>query len=145
MLFRSPEFDPGIIAVDVSHCDVHANETGLPPYMKLKLKAHVIYRPGFYVYDTTKDLAFFDQLMNTGNIVEYSIRFFQRLDKKKYFVRGLLVGTSMRVVEQGDSFSSPKGGFLVLDHRYSQLALQELAPAVYLVDAEPANIPELGT
>ena len=86
-----------------------------------------------------------DQLMNTGNIVEYSIRFFQRLDKKKHFVRGLLVGMSMRVVEQGDSFSSPKGGFLVLDHRYSQLALQELAPAIYLVDAEPTSIPELGT
>jgi hypothetical protein len=142
--FLLPEFDPGVIAVDVSGCDVTANSTGLPPFMKLRPQAIREQREDFRVYDVTQDPNFFAQLENTGNIVECAIRYFQRLDKSKYFVRGLLVGFALKLIKQGDRLSSPKGAFMVLDHRYANLAIPELAPSMYLVDAEPPDIGELG-
>jgi len=143
--FTDPQFDPGVIAADLSQCDLNANATGLSPRVKLQPNAFVVYpHPHSFVYDVTKDPTFFNQSNNTGNVVEYAIRYFQRLDKKKYFVRGLLIGTSMGLVVKGERVSSPKGAMMVLDHRYSSLAIPELAPAIYLVEAEPADLGQLG-
>lgn len=99
--FEDPRYDPGLIAVDASHCDLKANATGLPPHVKLKADALVVQNSAGRIYDLTKDKSFFKEMENTGNIVEYAIRYFHALAaKNRYCVRALLVGTLEQAVER---------------------------------------------
>lgn len=142
--FQEAEFDPGVIVVDVSSCNVHANALGLPPYLKLRVDAITRTSSNSYIYDVTRDPEFYGQIANQGNIVDYAIRYFQKIDKSKYRVRALLVGTTMKIVRQEGTISSPKGAFMIVDAGYPQLAIQELAPAIYLVDGvETENLRSL--
>jgi hypothetical protein len=135
--FKNAAFDPGLIVVDLSNCDVEANEKGLPPYLKLLPNALTVNKLG-RIYDLSRDPEFFNQPENTGNLVELAIRYFhQMVELNRYSVRALLIGTSMgvRTVEKG-VLGSPKGAILVVDSRYPQLTLQELATQIYLVDTQ---------
>jgi hypothetical protein len=132
--FTDAAYDPGLIVVDVSNCDVDSNETGLPAQMKLRLDALTVTEYG-RIYDLSSDPEFFDQKENTGNLIEYAIRYFHQMaEYKKYRVRALLIGISMgvRTAEKG-ALGSPKGAIMIVDSRYPQLALQELATQIYLV------------
>lgn len=131
--FASSQYDPGLIVVDTSGCNPFANSTGLPPRVKLRQDKFVSYSPRRWIYDTTQDPEFFTLPENQGNIVRYAIDYFRMLDKSTYYVRGILVGFAMRIVSQDDRISAPKGAFMVIDHQFPHLAIQELAPAIYLV------------
>jgi hypothetical protein len=136
--FRDPQFDPGLIVVDISNCNVNSNETGLPPHLKLRSDAFVNQNRLGRIYDVSKDTELFDQQENTGNVMEFAIRYFHEMaSTNKYFVRALLVGISMGVMtfEKG-ILGAPKGSIMVVDSRYPQLALQELSPQIYLVDTQ---------
>jgi hypothetical protein len=140
--FKNAAFDPGLIVVDLSNCDVEANEKGLPPYLKLLSNALSVNKLG-RIYDLSRDPDFFNQPENTGNLVELAVRYFHRMvGLNRYCVRALLIGTSMgvRTVEKG-VLGSPKGAILVVDSRYPQLALQELATQIYLADTQ-SPLPE---
>lgn len=52
----------------------------------------------------------------------------------RYFVRALLVGIPMGIRENAGNFDARKGDVMFVDSRYPNLALQELASAIYLVD-----------
>jgi hypothetical protein len=135
--FTDPAYDPGLIVVDISNCDVDSNETGLLAHVKLRLDALTANEYG-RIYEVSKDPEFFDQKENTGNLIEYAIRYFHQMaEYKKYHVRALLIGISMGVkaVQKG-SLGSPKGAVLIVDSRYPQLALQELAKQIYLIDTQ---------
>ena len=71
----------------------------------------------------------FNQQENTGNVIEYAIRYFHEMaSTNKYHVRALLVGISMGVMTFGKGIlGAPKGSIMVVDSRYPQLALQELS------------------
>ena len=136
--FEDPKFDPGLIVVDISNCDVNSNETGLPPHLKLRSDALVIQNEQGRIYDISRDPEFFDQPENTGNVVEFAVRYFHQMAAvNRYHVRALLVGISMgiRTVEKG-VLGAPKGSVMVVDSRYPQLALQELSRQIYLVDTQ---------
>ena len=135
--FNGASYDPGLIVVDVSNCDVDSNESGLPAQMKLRADALTRTNSGL-IYDLSRDPEFFEQQENTGNVVEYAIRFFHQMaEYKRYRVRALLIGISMglRTTENG-TLGSPKGAIMIVDSRYPQLALPELAKQIYLVDTE---------
>jgi hypothetical protein len=135
--FVDPQYDPGIIAVDVSRCNVNANSTNLPPLVKLKKDALIVQNSEGFVYDLRKDPEFFKQLENTGNLIEYAIRYFHSMaEKNLYCVRALLVGMALKIVAQGDTVSAPKGSVLIVDSRYPELAIQNLSRAIYLVDTQ---------
>ena len=90
------------------------------------------------IYDISRDPEFFDQPENTGNVVEFAVRYFHQMAAvNRYHVRALLVGISMgiRTVEKG-VLGAPKGSVMVVDSRYPQLALQELSRQIYLVDTQ---------
>lgn len=136
--FRDPQFDPGLIVVDISNCDVNSNETGLPPHLKLRSDALVVQNELGRIYDISCDPEFFDQPENTGNVVEFAVRYFHMMASvNRYHVRALLVGISMgvRTFEKG-VLGAPKGSLMVVDSRYPQLPLQELSRQVYLVDTQ---------
>ncbi len=136
--FRDPQFDPGLIVVDISNCDVHSNETGLPPHLKLRSDAILVQNELARIYDIPADPEFFDQPENTGNVVEFAVRYFHEMAAiNRYHVRALLVGISMgvRTFEKG-ILGAPKGSVMVVDSRYPQLALQELSRQIYLVDTQ---------
>lgn len=135
--FADSGFDPGLIVVDVSNSDVSANSTGLSPVMKLDPGAFVVRNARGFVYDISKDPAFFTQPENVGNIIDWSVRFFHMMaEPGRYFVRALLVAISMSVHETAGIFDARKGAVILVDSRYPQLAVQELAPAIYLVDTQ---------
>jgi hypothetical protein len=144
--FKDFSYDPGLIVVDISNCDIDSNETGLLP--RVKLRADVC-KPSIsgWIYELSRDPDFFEYPENTGNVVEYAIRFFQQMaEYNRYCVRALLIGVSMGVktIEEG-VLGSPKGAVMVVDSRYPQLALPELAPQIYLVDTQaplPASVQE---
>jgi hypothetical protein len=134
--FRDAQFEPGLIVVGISNCDVNSNSTGLPPHMKLRPDAIVVQNERGRIYDIFRDPEFFDQRENTGNVVEFAIRYFHRMAKSnRYHARALLVGISMgvRTFEKG-VLGTPKGSIMVVDSRYPQLAVQELSRQIYLVD-----------
>jgi hypothetical protein len=56
---------------------------------------------------------------------------------ERYRVRALLIGISMGVgtAEEG-VLGRPKGAIMIVDSRYPQLALRELATQIYLVDTQ---------
>ena len=138
--FRDPGFDPGLIVLDISNCDVNANDTGLPPHLKLLRDALIADNNLGRIYDISRDPGFFDQPENLGNVVEYAIRYFHKMAAMdRYHVRALLVGISMgvRTVEKG-VLGAPKGSLMVVDSRYPQLALQPLSRQIYLVDTRSA-------
>ena len=134
--FQGEAFDPGVIVIDVSSCDVDVNASGLPPYLRLRRDAIVRKGPNSYVYDLTRDTSFYSRIQNSGNIVDYAIKYFQQIDKSKYRVRAILVGISMKFIRQEGAISSPKGAFMIVDVNYPELAIQELAPAIYLVKGQ---------
>jgi hypothetical protein len=134
--FRDPGFDPGLIVLDISNCDVNASDTGLPPHLKLLPGALVANNKLGRIYDISRDPDFFEQPENLGNVVEYAVRYFHTMAAQdRYHVRALLVGVSMgvRTVEKG-ILGAPKGSLMVVDSRYPQLALQQLSRQIYLVD-----------
>jgi hypothetical protein len=134
--FWDPGFDPGLIVLDISNCDVNANDTGLPPHLKLLRDAFVADNKLGRIYDISRDPDFFDQPANLGNVVEYAVRYFHAMAAQdRYHVRALLVGISMgvRTVEKG-ILGAPKGSLMVVDSRYPQLALQQLSRQIYLVN-----------
>ncbi len=136
--FRDPQFDPGLIVVDISNCDVNSNETGLPPRLKLLAGALVFQNELGRIYDISRDPEFFDQPENTGNVVEFAVRYFHEMAAiNRYHVRALLVGISMGVgtFEKG-VLGAPKGALMVVDSRCPQLALQELSRQIFLVDTQ---------
>jgi hypothetical protein len=136
--FRNPQFDPGLIVVDISSCDINSNETGLPSHLKLRADAFVVQNQLGRIYDISCDPGFFDQPENTGNVVEFAVRYFHEMAAiNRYHVRALLVGISMgvRTVEKG-ILGAPKGSMMVVDSRYPQLALQELSGQIYLIDTQ---------
>lgn len=135
--FVDPSFDPGLIVVDVSNSDVNANSTGLESQMKLHPGAFVHRNDQGFVYDISRDPEFFAQLHNTGNVVELSVRFFHMMaETGRYAVRALLVGISMGIGQTAGTFNAKRGAIMVVDSRYPQLALQELARGIYLVDTQ---------
>lgn len=134
--FTDPQFEPGLIVLDVSNCDVTSNTTGLPPRTKLCSDAFVVRNELGRIYDIGRDAEFFDAPENTGNVVDLAVRYFHEMSATdRYHVRALLVGISMGVktVEKG-ILGAPKGSVLVVDSRYPQLALQELSSQIYLID-----------
>jgi len=134
--FRDSQFEPGLVVVDVSNCDVTSNATGLPPHLKLRSDAFVVWNEMGRIYDIARDPEFFDVPENTGNVVELAVRYFHEMSATdRYHVRALLVGISMGVktVEKG-VLGAPKGSVLVVDSRYPQLALQELSSQIYFID-----------
>jgi hypothetical protein len=136
--FQHPKFDPGLIVVDISNCEVNSNETGLPPHLRLSSDAIVSQNEQGRIYDISRDPEFFDQPENTGNVVEFAVRYFHQMaEVNRYHVRALLVGISMgvRTVEKG-VLGAPKGSVMVVDSRYPHLALQELSRQIYLVDTQ---------
>jgi hypothetical protein len=135
--FVDAQYNPGLIAVDVSRCNVNANSTNLPPFLKLKTDALLAQNSQGFVYDLRKDSEFFKHLDNTGNLVEYAIRYFHAMAQKNlYCVRAILVGMALKIVVQGDTVSAPKGSVLIVDSRYPELAIQNLSRAIYLVDTQ---------
>lgn len=143
--FVDPKYDPGMIVVDVSNCDVTANATGLPPHVKLRKDACVACNDRGFVYSLDKDPDFFGQLQNTGNLVEYGIRYFHMMsEKNRYCVRAILIGMAMKIVSESDNVAAPKGSVLIVDSRYPQLAIQELSRSIYLVDTQKP-LPEAPT
>lgn len=140
--FVDPQYDPGLIAVDVSNCNLNANAANLPPYVKLKREAIVVQNDRGYVYDLAKDPEFFRRMENTGNVVEYAIRYFHAMAAKgRYHVRALLVGVALRFIRDGNTVSAPKAAAIFVDRRYPQLAIQALSPSIYLIDTQ-APLPE---
>ena len=144
--FKDFVYDPGLIVVDISNCDVDSNETGLPPHIKLRVD---VCKPSItgWTYELSRDPDFFGHPENTGNVVEYAIRFFQQMaEYNRYCVRALLIGISMGVKTINEGvLGSPKGAVMIVDSRYPQLALPELASQIYLVDTQaplPANVRE---
>jgi hypothetical protein len=137
--FSESQYDPGLIVVDVSNCDVNANSTMLEPNVKLRNDAFVINNHKGKVYDLSRDPDFFAQRENTGNLIEIAIRYFHDMaTTNRYHVRALLVGISLgiRADASGAIISAPKGSVMFVDSRYSQLALQELSRAIYMVDTQ---------
>jgi hypothetical protein len=137
--FQDPQYYPGIIALDISQCNYEDNAAGLLPYLKLDCKAFLKYEDGRYpryVYDITEDKDFFNRPQNQGNVISYAIDYFRQIDKVKYQVRGLLVGISMRYDDSGKGVKvvAPKGAFMIIDKTCPELAISEIAPAIYLVD-----------
>lgn len=135
--FTDVQYDPGIIAVDISGCDVNANSTNLPPCLKLKKDAVVSCNAKGFVYDLRKDSTFFSSLENTGNIIEHGIRYFHMMaEKNRYHVRALLIGTTLKIMTDGDLVIAPEGAVMIVDSRYPALAIQDLSRAIYLVDTQ---------
>lgn len=137
--FSEFQYDPGLIVVDVSNCDVNANSTGLEPNLKLRTDAFVTSNLNGQIYDLSRDPDFFAQRENVGNLIEFSIRYFHDLAAiNRYHVRALLVGISLgiRANASGAIISAPKGSVMVVDSRYPQLALQELSRSIYIVDTQ---------
>jgi hypothetical protein len=135
--FVDAQYNPGLIAVDVSRCDVNANSTYLPPFVKLRPDALVTQNAQGFVYDLRKDPDFFAQLENSGNLVEYAIRYFHAMaEKNLYQVRAILIGMALKIVIDGDKVIAPKGSVLIVDSRYPELALQDLSRGIYLVDTQ---------
>ncbi len=136
--FRDPQFDPGMIVLDISNCDVNSNDTGLPTHLKLRSDAIVVQNELGRIYDISRDPEFFDLPENTGNVVEYAVRYFHDMvATNRYCVRAVLVGISMGVktFEKG-ILGAPKGSVMVVDSRYPQLALQELSSQIYLINTQ---------
>jgi hypothetical protein len=133
--FKDRAYDPGLIVVDISNCDADSNETGESPHVKLLSDALKRTRSG-WIYDLSLDPQFFEHRENTGNIVEYAIRYFHQMaDYNRYCVRALLIGVSMAVRTTGPGvLGAPKGAMMIVDSLYPQLALPELASQIYLVD-----------
>jgi hypothetical protein len=69
------------------------------------------------------------------NVIDLGARSFHTMAATgRYFVRALLVGISMGIRENAGNFDARKGDGMFVDSRYPNLALQELASAIYLVD-----------
>ncbi len=137
--FSDSQYDPGLIVVDVSNCDVNANSTDLQPNLKLRADAFVMNNHNGWIYDVSRDPDFFAQRENVGNLIEFSIRYFHDMAAtNRYHVRALLVGISLgiRTDASGAIISAPKGSVMFVDSRYPQLALQELSKAIYIVDTQ---------
>lgn len=137
--FSESRYDPGLIVVDVSNCEVNANSTGLEPNVRLQRDAFVIKDDKGFVYDLSRDADFLAQRENTGNLIELAIRYFHDMAAtNRYHVRALLVGISLgiRTDAAGAVVSAPKGSVMFVDSRYPQLALRELSTAVYIVDTQ---------
>lgn len=139
--FTSDEYDPGIIALDLSLCKLTVNDRGLEPVAELRRDAIVSGNERRFVYDTTKDPAFYLRPHNNNNVLRKAIDYFQQIDKDRYKVRGLLIGQSMTMVRTGHGMAAPKRAVLIVDSRYPNLAFQELATAVYLVEGTPPDLP----
>ena len=139
--FTADEYDPGIIALDLSLCKLTVNDDGLDPVAELLRDAIVSGTPKRFIYDTSTDPAFFLRPHNNNNVLRLAIDYFQMIDKERYKVRGLLIGQSMRLVRTGDGMAAPKRAVLIVDKRYPELAIQELATAVYLVEPAPPDLP----
>jgi hypothetical protein len=135
--FKDAAYSPGLIVVDISNCDVDSNETGLLPHIKLRADLCKRTSSG-WTYDLSGDPEFFEHPENTGNLVEYAIRYFHQMaEYNRYSVGALLIGISMgvRTINEG-ILGAPKGAIMIVDSRYPQLALPELAPQIYLVDTQ---------
>jgi hypothetical protein len=89
------------------------------------------------VYDLSRDPDFFEQPANTGNIVEFAIRYFHSMATVgRYCVRALLIGISLGIHENAGVLGAPKGSILFVDSRYPQLALRQLSRMIYLIDTQ---------
>lgn len=135
--FKDHAYNPGLIVVDLSNCDVTSNESGEPPHVRHLSTARKQTRSG-WIYDLSLDPQFFEHRENTGNVVEYAIRYFHQMaNYQRYCVRGLLIGVSMAVNTTSPGvLSAPKGAMMIVDSLYPELALPELASQIYLVDTQ---------
>lgn len=131
--FESADYDPGMIVVDLSGCNVNTRDDELPAVAELRQEAIVVRNDKGFVYDTTRDPAFFYRPQNASNVLRRAIDYFQQVDKSTYKVRALLVAQSLRLVRVQGGLAAPKQSVLIVDHNYPDLAIQELARAVYLV------------
>lgn len=105
--FENDEYNPGLIALDLSNCNLKANLTGLPPVNKLALNALVISNEKGRIYDLSKDPDFFNTRENTGNVIHFATRHFQMLlSTGRYRVRVLLIGMALKIVMQGPGVSA---------------------------------------
>ena len=100
---------------------------------ELRNEAVVVQNDNGFVYDTTRDPAFFFRPLNAGNVLRRAIDYFQQVDKSTYKVRALLVAQSLKLVRVQGHLAATRRSVLIVDHNYPELAIQELARAVYLV------------
>lgn len=138
--FEEAGYDPGLIVFDVSHFDLEANETRALPVLDLRVSAFETQNADGFVYNTVKDPSFFLRPQNNGNVISYAIDYFQQVNKSKYKVRALLIGRCMRLARMKGGIAAPKDAVLIVDHRFRNLVVQDLAKAVYLVEPEPIDI-----
>ena len=96
--FESSDYDPGMIVVDLSGCNVNVREDELQAVAELRNEAVVVQNDNGFVYDTTRDPAFFFRPLNAGNVLRRAIDYFQQVDKSTYKVRALLVAQSLKLV-----------------------------------------------
>jgi hypothetical protein len=131
--FESDDYDPGMIVVDLSGCNVNARDDELPAVAELRQDAIVVQNDKGFVYDTTKDPAFFYRPLNANNVLRKAIDYFQQVDKSTYKVRAILLAHSLKLVRVQGGLAAPRRSVLIVDHNYPDLAIQELARAIYLV------------
>jgi hypothetical protein len=133
--FTAAEYSPGMIVADISPALHLANETGLPPVLKLRpdlCGPHPNFRDGF-IYRLYEDSDWQERPENQGNVFSVTVEEFLGIDRSRYHVSQCLLALTRRVWRDGRAVAFPKAHQLIAHRTGQQNALVELSKHVYIV------------
>lgn len=138
--FVDPQYSPGVIVADISPAQHLINETGKPPYLKLRADLCRMLGDSLaegFLYPLYEDAEWRDQPENQGNVFAYLTEEFAGINRDRYHVAQCLVTITRHVYIGDGKVAFPRGHQLIVERASEADALVDLSRHVYVVERTP--------